>query len=145
MKGLDDNSVDSIVTDLQAGEAGEHIVCTDLILSGIDAFQSAQGLPFDVMAMVGNSPVRVQVKTTRKERAVPQRKEYTPAYLFHTRRCGKGGRRSYNESDFDILALVALDIRQVAYIPLEDTKQTIHLNRGKFTKLTFKKACQKLI
>jgi len=138
------NSIDAVVTDLQIGDAGEHLVCADLILKGYDTFQSAQGLPFDVVVMVNNKPIRVQVKTTRKERLVPQRSKRTPAYLFHTRRCGKGGRRAYNETDFDVLALVALDIQKVGYLLLEDTKQTIHLNRENLQELTFEKICQKL-
>jgi hypothetical protein len=134
----------NLVDDLQIGEAGEHLVCADLILSGFHAFQSAQGLPFDVVCIVGNMPMRIQVKTTRRERSVPQRKRYTPAYLFHTRRCGKGGRRAYDDRDFDVLALVALDIREVAYLLLDDTKQTIHLNREKFRTLTFGSVLERL-
>ena len=49
-----------------------------------------------------------------------------------------------DERDFDVLALVALDIRKVAYLMLDETKQTIHLNRKKFLSLTFEKICQKL-
>ena len=144
MKELEPNSVDAIVTDLQVGDAGEHIVCADLILKGHNTFQAAQGLPFDVVSMVGGEMIRIQVKTTRKPRPIPQRKKYTPAYLFHTRRCGKNGRRSYDSKDFDVLALVALDIRTVAYLTLEDTKQTIHLDINRFNNLTFERVCQKL-
>ena len=38
-----------LITELQIGEAGEHLVCADLILKGMPTFQSAQGLPFDVV------------------------------------------------------------------------------------------------
>ncbi len=41
--------------------------------------------------------------------------------MFHTRRAGKGGRRRYSSNDFDVLALVALDRRLIAYYALADT------------------------
>ena len=132
------------VNDLQIGEAGEHLVCADLILNGCPAFQSAQGLPYDVCVNFNNRVYRIQVKTTRAPRPVPQRVNRTDAYLFHTRRCGKGGRQSYAESDFDILALVALDIKKVAYLLLKDTKQTIHLNLEKFLNMGWDVFCQNL-
>ncbi len=34
LKDLPDNSVDSVVTDLDIGKAGEHLVCADLIIQG---------------------------------------------------------------------------------------------------------------
>lgn len=124
------------VSDLAAGVAGEHMVCADLLLRGYNAFLTDQNCPYDVAMEVGGRLIRIQVKTTRKERAIPQRKSHTPAYLFHIRRCGKGGRRSYDERDFDAMALVALDIRKVAYIKLGEAKQTVHLNREKFLSLS---------
>ena len=124
--------VDAVVTDLALGVAGEHFFCADLLLQGYNAFLTDQNCPYDVALEIGGRLIRVQVKTTRKERHIPQRAVRTPAYLFHVRRCGKGGRRSYNETDFDVMALVALDIRKIAYIKLSEAKQTIHLNREKF-------------
>ena len=128
--------VDAVVTDLAAGVAGEHLVCAELLLLGYNAFLTDQNCPYDVAMECGGRLIRIQVKTTRKEKAVPQRAKYTPAYLFHVRRCGKGGRRSYAESDFDVMALVALDTRKVAYIKLSEAKQTIHLSREKFSALS---------
>ena len=128
--------VDAVVTDLAAGVAGEHLVCADLLLRGMNAFKTDQNCPYDVAVEHGCKLVRIQVKTTREVRPVPQRVNYTPAYLFHTRRCGKGGRRAYNETDFDVLALVALDIRAIAYLRLSETRQTIHLNRERFAALS---------
>ena len=123
------------ISDLDIGRAGEYLVCADLILSGHNAFLSDQGLPFDVVALINGKALRVQVKTTQAKRPVPQRKKHTPAYLFHLRRCGKGGRRSYNDSDFDFMALVALDIMKVAYININECRQTLHINEGEFIKL----------
>ena len=123
---------DATLTDLAAGVAGEHLVCADLLLRGMTAFRADQNCPYDVAVERDGRLIRVQVKATRTVKPVPQRVAHTPAYLFHTRRCGKGGRRAYSENDFDILALVALDIRAIAYLRLSETRQTIHLSREKF-------------
>lgn len=123
------------ISDLDVGRAGEYLVCADLILSGHNAFLSDQGLPFDVVALIDGKVLRVQVKTTQDKKPIPQRKNYTPAYLFHLRRCGKGGRRSYDINDFDIIALVALDTMRIAYVHLEECRQTLHINEEKFGQL----------
>ena len=123
------------ISDLQIGKAGEYLVCADLIMSGYVAFPSEQGLPFDVVAEVNGTLVRIQVKTTRTVRPVPQRAKHTPAYLFHVRRCGKGGRKSYTSQDFDVMALVALDTKSVAYVPLSTVRQTMHLNAARFAEM----------
>lgn len=123
------------ISDLDIGRAGEYLVCADLILSGHNAFLSDQGLPFDVVAIINGKVMRVQVKTTQEKKPIPQRKKHTPAYLFHLRRCGKGGRRSYDDTDFDFMALVALDIKRIAYINLQECRQTLHINEENFMKL----------
>lgn len=115
------------ISDLAAGTAAEHLVTADLILGGWRAFMADQNCPFDVAVEVEGRLVRVQVKSTRKQRSIPQRVEHIPAYLFHVRRSGKGGIRVYEDGAFDILALVALDIKRVAYLPPSAMKQTIHI------------------
>ena len=65
------------------------------------------------------------LKTTRGLAAVPQRVKRTDKYLFHVRRCGKGGRRSYTQSEVDVFALVALDTKTIGYLKASDTKQTM--------------------
>ena len=126
-----------IITDLQAGTAGEYLVCADLILKGYNAYLSSQGLPYDILADVDGELIKIQVKTTRKERAIPQRKKYTPAYLFYIKRCGKKGVKEYGENDFDVMALVALDIKRVAYVRKKQVKKSMHLNRKRFLSLGF--------
>lgn len=130
------------IDDLQAGKAGEYLVCADLILKGYVAFPSEQGLSFDVV-LVGEKLYKLQVKTTRQPQAVPQRKVRTDKYLFHVRRCGKGGRRSYNKEEVDIFALVALDTKTIGYLKAGDTKQTMFFlpETGKDTGKT---KCKKL-
>ena len=132
LKTLDDESVDVMVSDLQAGKAGEYLVCADLILKGYIAFPSEQGLPYDVIAEVDNRLIRIQVKTTRTYRAIPQRAKYTPAYLFNARRCGKGGRRRYDFRDFDVMAFVALNEKAVWYLPLDKVSTTMQFRTRKF-------------
>lgn len=124
------------ITDLAAGKAGEYLVCADLILKGHVAFPSEQGLPYDVVADICGRLYRVQVKTTRGLRAVPQRRDYMTGYLFHVGKCGKGGFKSYGESDADLFALVALDTKTISYLPAAEIKRTMIFrapqNEGKY-------------
>jgi hypothetical protein len=71
--------------------------------------------------------IRIQVKATRTARAIPQRVGHFPAYMWHVRRAGKCGLRVYGERDFDLLALVALDCRKIAYMPPSLRLQTVHI------------------
>lgn len=119
--------VDAVVTDLAAGTAAEHLVCADLLLQGYRAFLADQNCAYDVAVDVAGRLVRIQVKATRQPRAIPQRVGHFPAYMWHVRRAGKGGRRVYGFSEFDLLALVALDARRIAYLPPSEVKQTIHI------------------
>jgi len=113
---------------LEVGKAAEHLVCADLIMSGYRAFLSDQGTAYDVVMEDHGRLLRVQVKGTTKYRSVPNRPGSAPSYLFHVRRAGNGSKRLIRPDEFDILALVALDIRQVAYLSLsEKILQTIHL------------------
>lgn len=113
---------------LEIGKAAEHLACADLILAGHRAFLTDQGLPYDLVFDHRNRLLRVQVKATANPRPVPNRPGSGPSYMFHIRRAGKGAKRIVSDDAFDILALVALDIRQVAYLPIgPKVLQTIHL------------------
>jgi hypothetical protein len=127
LRAMPDCSVDSVVTDLAAGTAAEHLVCADLLLAGFRAFLSDQNCPYDVAVDLGGRLIRLQVKATRRQRPVPQRATQVPAYMWHVRRAGKAGQRTYGIDDFDLLALVALDIRRIAYLPPSEQKQTVHI------------------
>lgn len=128
--------------ELQIGIAGEHLVCADLIIKGYNAYLSDQGLPYDVVADINGKLYKIQVKTTSKYRAVPQRKNYTPAYLFWIKRCGKNGSKQYKASDYDFMALVALDKKIIGYIQNNQVKTSMHLNEQKLLDLTFEKLWQ---
>lgn len=115
------------MADLACGTAAEHLVCADLLLSGFRAFLTDQNCPYDVAVEHEGRLVRIQVKATRCARAVPQRVRQRPAYMWHVRRAGKAGKRTYSRRDFDLLALVATDIRRIAYVPFSDARQTVHI------------------
>jgi hypothetical protein len=115
------------ITDLAAGTAAEHLVCADLILQGYAAFLTAQSCAYDVAVDVAGKLVRIQVKATRGAKAIPQRVGHFPAYQWHVRRAGKGGRRVYGADEFDLLALVALDCKRIAYLPPSSHRQTVHI------------------
>ena len=119
--------VDAVVTDLAAGVAGEHLVCADLLLQGYRAFLADQNCAYDVAVDVSGRLIRIQVKATRAPKKLPQRVGHYPAYMWHVRRAGKGGQRTYADSEFDLLALVALDSRRIAYLAPSKAKQTIHI------------------
>lgn len=104
---------------LEIGKAAEYLVCADLILQGHRAFPSAQGLPYDVILDVGDKILRVQVKSTlcAKNISAKNRSPRT-AYSFNVRGRGGGQRRRLSDAECDIVALVALDTRAVAYVPL---------------------------
>jgi hypothetical protein len=134
--------------ELKIGIAGEHLVCADLLAIGIPAFMTAQTCSYDVAAQVGDRLVRIQVKAAASQRAFLQRGQtHIVGYSFWIRQ-GKGARRAYAANSFDILALVALEIKKIAYIPQASVRQTMQfpitghksLNTKTFEEFTFDKA-----
>lgn len=113
--------------EMQLGKAGEYLVCADLILKGFVAFPSEQGLPYDVVLDNGKKIIRVQVKTTKGPRIIPQRATETNAYIFNIKRCGKGNKQRYGLNEVDVFALVCLDTMDIGYIKSESMPDTINL------------------
>ncbi|WP_127674594.1 hypothetical protein [Sinorhizobium meliloti] len=114
---------------LEIGKAGEHLVCADLILQGYRAFLSDQGLPFDVVAVANDRLWRVQVKSTLQPKNV-NAKGRNPrlSYSWSIRKRGKDGKGDrLTGAHCDLVALVALDTREVAYLPLSECGQTVQL------------------
>ena len=105
------------------GKAGEYFVCFDLSSKGIIAYTSDQGLGYDVVADVDGVLIKIQVKTTTKERAT-NRVDAMPSYIFHSKRCGKGGKKTYKNNECHIVAFVSLLDKEVAYLPINDLLQT---------------------
>lgn len=108
-----------ISKELNIGRAGEYLVLADLLLNGVQAFDTGQAAGYDLVAEVDNKLVKIQVKTTSKKRIL--RQSANPIYFFHIKRTGKNGNKFYSVGDFDLFALVALDIRKIFYLPFDDT------------------------
>lgn len=98
--------------ELRQGKAAEHLVCYDLLCMGHDAFLADQGLPYDVLLDLGQRVIRVQVKSTQS----PIKVRESVCYNFSASYSGKRGKKYTSMSDFDMLALVALDCRKIAYL-----------------------------
>ena len=115
------------IPDMQIGKAGEYLVCADIIMKGMVAYPSEQGLPYDVVIDNGNRLLKCQVKTTIKPRKVPQRAKESYAYIFNIRRHGKNNKKQYDSKDVDLFALVELERRTVIYISNKDMPSTINI------------------
>lgn len=113
--------VEPLVSCLNLGKAAEHLVVADLIMQGHQAFLSDQGLPYDVIVDAGGRLLKVQVKATAApSRRVSRLDLNILGYHFHIKRCGKHGSRQYAADDFDVIALVAMDIRAIGYMTADE-------------------------
>lgn len=115
---------------MELGTAGEHLVCADLLCRGHRAFMSAAGLPYDVIADVDGRLVRVAVKATSAPRERPGRGGSKYRYGFNIFRAarhsnGAHTRQLYTRAECDLVALVALDIKRIAYLKVETAPQTM--------------------
>lgn len=111
--------------DMQVGKAGEYLVCADLIMKGFIAYPSEQGLPYDIVLDAGGKLLKVQVKTTRTHKQTPQRVNNINTYAFNVKRRGKKNQSIHTANSCDIFALVALDEKQIGYMPNTEIKQTM--------------------
>lgn len=114
---------------LLIGKAAEHIVCADLLLAGYHAFLADQGSPFDVVAVAQGRLWRVQVKATQQAKNVNAKgRNPRVAYTWSVRRRGRdGGADRLSREHCDLVALVALDARIVAWFPVELCGETVQL------------------
>lgn len=115
-----------ISNELQIGKAGEYLVCADLILKGLIAYPSEQGLPYDIVCDNGSKLIRVQVKTTTGPRIIPQRSKDSYAYIFGIRRHGKNNKAIYGNNEVDIFALVCIDTKKVGYLKNSEMPTTVN-------------------
>jgi len=118
--------------DLLIGIAGEHLACFDLISKGYTTFMTDQGMPYDLIIEVDGRLLKVQVKTTRTHKSTPQRKNHYPSYMYHVRKCGKGGRSQYSDKDVDLFALVCVETKQVGYIKHREMPMTLSVRVDDF-------------
>jgi len=113
---------------IELGKAAEHLVCADVILSGYRCYLSDQGLPYDVVVDVDSRLIRIQVKAVCFPRDMTSAiRAPRHGYTFSIRRRGKNGQSRLTDQDCDLVALVALDIRQIAYMPISEAAQTCQL------------------
>jgi hypothetical protein len=114
---------------LDLGKAAEHLVCADLILNGYRCYLSDQGLSYDIVVDVNGMFCRVQVKACCFPRNMNGGGKHARiGYTFHVRRRGKNQRgKRLDASHCDIVALVAIDIGAIAYLPLKEVGQTYQL------------------
>jgi len=103
-------------SELAIGLAGEHIVCADLLAMGYAPFRTEQAAPYDIAVDIGGRLIRLQVKATLGARRYPQQTQRHVTGYTWAMRHGKRGKRSYARGSVDGFALVALDIRRVAYV-----------------------------
>ena len=144
----------SISRELNIGRAGEYLVLADLLLKGYQTFDGGQGVDYDVVLEDKNRKlIKIQVKTTTKP--VKHGNSTQFVYFFNIKRNGKHGMRRYSDSDFDIYALVMLDIRQIAYLVNKNINNTLilrnknlkyrnEINARYFQDLTLEKALKEL-
>lgn len=117
---------------IELGTAGEHLVCADLLLAGHRAFLVAAGLPYDVIADVDGRLYRVAVKSTELAVPRPGRPLSKRRYGFRVLRSkrlasGKCQTSPYSAAECDLVALVGLDIRRVAYFAIAHCPKMVWL------------------
>lgn len=114
---------------LRYGKAGEHLVCADLLSKGYEAFLTGQGMSYDVVCDFEDRLLRVQVKACVRPgtRLNGTKSLPAPTYIWNIRRRGKGGNQRLTDTECDLVALCALDIKTVAYFPVDKVKQTMSL------------------
>lgn len=114
---------------LEMGKAAEHLVVADLILQGYRCFLSDQGLPYDVVLETPEGLKRIQVRSALFPKNVNATgRNARVAYGWHVRKRGKNGKGTrLSGAHCDIVALVAIDIRVVAYLPVSFSGQTVQL------------------
>jgi len=112
---------DGLSASLQIAKAAEHLACADLLIQGWNAFLSDQGLPYDILVDRGSGRFcRVQVKGTcgpMSPRVTTRKVMVQPLYRFSLNTRQRSGESRLPITLCDYLALVALDIKLVAWIP----------------------------
>ncbi len=94
----------------ELGRAGELLVESTLLRIGLSSVSVAEHLPFDCVLLHSDGLIRIQVKTAARPR--------NACYNFNISRGyhrSPGGVRDYADTDFDLLALVALSDNVVKF------------------------------
>lgn len=95
------------------GNAGEYLVCADLAMQGHSASMAPAGEPYDIITSIDGKLKTIQVKTVSKG----SDGKYNFTLCSRTNRSSNREREKVviDVDSVDILALVALDIKSVAY------------------------------
>jgi len=118
---------------IEIGTAGEYLVCADLLLQGFRAFPSSAGFPYNVVVDVSGRLVRISVVSKLRAGPRPAREASRICYQFNVVRSrrlssGKTDAWPYTPDDTDVVALVALDLKVIAYVPVSDCRTAMHLD-----------------
>ena len=105
------------------GIAGELIVEADLLMRGFwpwrSHYQGAQ--VYDLLVMDEGKPIRIQCKAMGEvrieDRTAQGQGRYDRGHQFSLRK-GVGAKQGYDPAELDYFALVALDTKQVGYVPV---------------------------
>jgi len=89
---------------VRTGLVSETLVHYKLLRWGHDAVSMSQDFAYDLLVL-DDAPIRIQVKSTAKK---------PPAGSHQFRLC-RGADKKYSPGDYDILALVALDLERVHF------------------------------
>jgi hypothetical protein len=99
--------------DIRNGDAAEAYVLAKLLRAGLDAHPARRDAPYDLVVDLGNGRYcRIEVKG--QERA--QRGKYYFEFKRGNPRTGNGS-YAYGDTDHDMVALVALSLESVIFVP----------------------------
>lgn len=113
---------------LEIGKAAEHLVVADLILQGYRCYLSDQGLPYDMIVDVSGHLIRVQCKACCFAKNVSSNgRAPRNAYSWNVRKRGKFKDKRLTGEHCDVVALVALDVRMIGYLRVEECGSTVQI------------------
>jgi hypothetical protein len=103
------------------------------MIRGVSVTVAAEGLPYDLLADIGGKIVRVQVKTASCPR---DRGLYCYDLKCGSHKAEKGS-AGYHPGEIDMFAVVAADIRKVAFVHVDEaaTRRTLKLRPIDFLSL----------
>lgn len=97
------------------GTVGELAVAKDLILKGYAVFtELGDNARVDLIALVGNTPVKIQVKTSLGKNGVAS---------FDVVKSTFGYKYKYTENDIDLFALYIMSTDQIIYVSSKEALQ----------------------
>lgn len=113
---------------MEIGKAAEHLVVADLLLQGYQCYLSDQALPYDLVVDHHGTFIRIQCKAACFPRNVNAKgKSEKIAYTWNVRRRGKFQTKRLSAKECQVVALVAVDVKQIAYFPIERCGQTMQI------------------